>query len=100
MLAQTCTEQECQDEESLRKLLQRAHEKADVEKELAKSRALLAEQAGELSLEAFIEELKGAQDIDLQLLETESDATNAGNATKNKFSAGPDGVTSRPSDWL
>ena len=81
VLAQSCTEQECQDEESLQKLLQRAHEKADLEKELAKSKALLAEQAGELQLEVFIEELKKVQDIEMQLLETESDTTNAGNLT-------------------
>jgi len=80
-LDQSCMEHHCEDEEVLHKLLQRAHEKADIEKELAKSKNLLAEQAGELSLEVFIEELQAVKDIDLQLLETESDATNAGNLT-------------------
>ncbi len=81
VLDQSYTQYGCPDEEALRKLLQRAHEKADLEKELAKSKNLLAEQAGELSLGDFIEELRGVQDIELQLLETESDATHALNLT-------------------
>jgi len=81
-LEETCSAYQCQDEDALRKLLQRAYEKAEIEKNLEQSKDLLAQQASELPLKAFIEELQEVRDIEFDLLDAETNATNAGNATE------------------
>lgn len=80
-LEQACSTHDCQDTETLRKLLQQAYEKAEIEKNLEQAKDLLAQQAGELPLKDFIQELQEVQDIDFELLDAETNATNAGNST-------------------
>ena len=79
-LEQTCSTYDCENEETLRKLLQRAYEKAEIEKDLAQSKDLLAQQAGEIPLETFIQELQEVKDIEFELLDAETNATAAGNS--------------------
>lgn len=80
-LEQTCLAHHCENQDALRKLLQRAFQKAEIEKDLEQSKDLLSQQAGELPLGDFIQELRDVRDIDFDLLDAETNATNAGNTT-------------------